>query len=204
MPACARQQHCALCGILLLGKKRRLFCPTEGVKFVRRQCKPTPFLHAFLEATLPSQPAKLGLCIPCVNWKRRAERGTLKRTARPMLQLDQMILFLMQPGKHQEPDHRCMERLVEAVRQPCNPYRSRHRFFFRAWPGSHRPLIIPGTSSPCPSSASRSTCAATRTSTAWPPGGSTTAGPSSSRRPRRPAGCGARSRPACSPRSVFF
>jgi hypothetical protein len=130
MPACARQQHCALCGILLLGKKRRLFCPTEGVKFIRRQCKPTPFLHAFLEATLPSQPAKLGLCIPCVNWKRRAERGTLKRTARPMLQLDQMILFLMQPGKHQEPDHRCMERLVEAVRQPCNPYRSPLAFFF--------------------------------------------------------------------------
>lgn len=41
-----------------------------------------------------------------------------------MLQLDQMILFLMQPGRHQEPDMRCMERLVKAVRQPCNPYRA--------------------------------------------------------------------------------
>lgn len=116
-------QQCVLCGILLQGRKRRLFCPVEGVKFITERCKATPFLHAFLENTLPRQTTKLGLCIPCVNWKRRAERGTLRRTARPMLQLDQMILFLMQPGKHQEPDHRCMERLVEAVRQAGNPYR---------------------------------------------------------------------------------
>jgi hypothetical protein len=116
-------QQCVLCGILLQGRKRRLFCPVDGVKFISERCKPTPFLHNFLENTLPRQAGKLGLCIPCVNWKRRAERGTLRRTARPMLQLDQMILFLMQPGKHQEPDHRCMERLVEAVRQASNPYR---------------------------------------------------------------------------------
>jgi hypothetical protein len=125
----AGQQQCVLCGIQLQGRKRRLFCPVEGVKFVKERCKPTPFLHAFLENTLPRQADKLCLCIPCVNWKRRAERGTLKRTARPMLQLDQMILFLMQPGKHQEPDHRCMERLVEAVRQAGNPYRRARSLF---------------------------------------------------------------------------
>jgi hypothetical protein len=43
-----------------------------------------------------------------------------------MLQLDQMILFLLQPGRFPEPDHRCMERLVKAVRQPDNLY---HRVF---------------------------------------------------------------------------
>lgn len=35
-----------------------------------------------------------------------------------------MILFLMQPGKHPEPDLRCMERLVSAVRQESNPYKA--------------------------------------------------------------------------------
>ena len=41
----------------------------------------------------------------------------------PVLQLDQLILFLLQPGFHQEPDHRCMERLITAARQADNPYR---------------------------------------------------------------------------------
>lgn len=113
---------CALCGICLeQGDKKRLFCASEARKFISERCKPTPFLFSFLVAQNPSSNA---VCIPCVNWKRRAEMGTFKRTKRPLLQLDQLILFLMQPGKHQEPDHRCMQRLVKAVRQPSNPYRA--------------------------------------------------------------------------------
>lgn len=118
---------CTLCGISLVGSKRRLFGPKEGLRFISKQCKPTPFLHAHLLARLVNTKEKQALCIPCVNWKRRAEHGGLKRTCSPMLQLDQMILFLMQPGKHQEPDQRCMERLVRAVCQPGNPY---HRLVF--------------------------------------------------------------------------
>jgi hypothetical protein len=123
MPPC--QQHCALCGIHMAGLKRRLLCPIEGRKFIEQRCKATPFLHEHLMQVLPllSKDTKLHLCIPCVNWKRRACQGSLKRVAQPMLQLDQMILFLMQPGKHQEPDQRCMERLVKAMRQSDNPYR---------------------------------------------------------------------------------
>lgn len=121
--SCFSQQHCTLCGIHLVGMKRRLFSPAEGHKFVVEQCKPTPFLHALLTAALPGEgKRKQALCIPCVNWKRRAEQGVLRRTSSPMLQLDQMTLFLLQPGKHLEPDQRCMERLVSAVRQPGNPY----------------------------------------------------------------------------------
>lgn len=118
-----QRQHCSFCGITLVGRKRRLFCPREGLRFVSEQCKPTPFLYSFLTNKLPCLSEKQPLCIPCVNWKRRAEHGKLKRTSMPMLQLDQMVLFLMQPGKHQEPDMRCMERLVVAVRQQSNPYR---------------------------------------------------------------------------------
>jgi hypothetical protein len=115
-------QHCILCGIhLTQGSKKRLLGAQEAQCFIQERCKPTPFLYRSLtaQATTPLR----HVCIPCVNWKRRAETGLLKRTNKPMLQMDQLILFLMQPGRLQEPDHRCMDRLVKAIRQPDNPYR---------------------------------------------------------------------------------
>ena len=118
--------HCALCGINLQnGLKRRLYNAAQGRRFVLNCCKDTPFLYQVLAnpASRLGAPCKQYLCIPCVNWKRRAEYGRLKRTRQPMLQLDQMILFLMQPGRFQEPDHRCMDRLVVSIRQPDNVYR---------------------------------------------------------------------------------
>lgn len=123
-----RSTHCAFCGInLQYGLKRRLFNADQGHRFVLQRCKETPFVYPVLtRPPIPSDGESSGkqyLCIPCVNWKRRAEHGRLKRTRQPMLQLDQMILFLLQPGRFQEPDHRCMERLVVAVRQPDNLYR---------------------------------------------------------------------------------
>ena len=33
------------------------------------------------------------------------------------LQLDQLILYLLSPGHNQEPDARCMQRLVQAAKQ---------------------------------------------------------------------------------------
>lgn len=102
--------------------KRRLFCPVQCGRFVRDLCKPSPFVHAFLSSQNPQGDEKRYLCIPCVNWKRRIVEGSRRRFGRPMLQLDRMILFLMQPGRHQEPDMRCMVRLVKAIRQPSNPY----------------------------------------------------------------------------------
>jgi hypothetical protein len=126
----SHQHHCAFCGMgLEEGVQRRLFNMPESKEFVRDKCKETPFIYPVILATERqpgSPPKKQYLCIPCVNWKRRAENGWLKRTKQPMLQLDQMILFLLQPGRFPEPDHRCMERLVKAVRQPDNLY---HRVF---------------------------------------------------------------------------
>lgn len=115
--------HCALCGIALDGKKRRLFCPVEGVRFVVERCKTTPFVYAVLSRGLLSRcDERMYMCIPCVNWKRRLTQGTIRRYGKPMLQLDRMIMFLLQPGRIAEPDMRCMERLVKAVRQDSNPY----------------------------------------------------------------------------------
>lgn len=115
--------HCVLCGIQLDGMKRRLFCPVEGVRFVQECCRETPFLQAYLSSRGDWRHAGAEyMCIPCVNWKRRVLQGGRRRGKKPLLQLDRMILFLMQPGMQQEPDMRCMERLIRAIRQPDNPY----------------------------------------------------------------------------------
>lgn len=54
--------------------------------------------------------------------KRRAEITGLKRMKYPLLQIDQLVLFLMDPGRFQEPDNRCMVRLMMAIRQEDNPF----------------------------------------------------------------------------------
>ena len=119
---------CSFCGGNLTGMQRRLFNHAKFRKFVVEKCKEAPFVYPVLARELPPSPARASpckqyLCIPCVNWRRRAESGRLRRHKQPMLQLDQMLLFLLQPGRFSEPDHRCMERLVTAVRQPENMYR---------------------------------------------------------------------------------
>lgn len=106
--------------------KRRLQERGELARFVTERCKPSPFLYQRLSKT-DSLAHLLGLgqlylCIPCVNWKRRVETKSLRRTRQPRLQLDQLIYFVMQPGVHPEPDHRCMERLVSGARQDGNPF----------------------------------------------------------------------------------
>ena len=121
----AADHFCGLCGIhLAAGLKRRFQAPADIQAFVARRCKDSPFLYAHVvnHKAHHSAAKRQGLCIPCVNWKRRVGSGAgLKRTRRPMLQFDQLVLYLLQPGKHQEPDHRCMERLVRAIRQATNP-----------------------------------------------------------------------------------
>lgn len=118
--------YCCLCGIRLAGLKRRYQSHSDSSAFVRGRCKPSPFLFAHLVNSPLRTDASLrqGICIPCVNWRRRVETCGLRRTRQPMLQLDQLVCFLLRPGPHTEPDHRCMERLIRAARQPDNPYRS--------------------------------------------------------------------------------
>ena len=117
----AANSFCCLCGTRLAqGVKRRYQRAAECAAFVRKQCKPSPFLYSLL-ATQAGADAT-GVCIPCVNWKRRVETCGLRRTRQPMLQLDQLICFLLRPGQHMEPDRRCMGRLVLAARDPSNPY----------------------------------------------------------------------------------
>ena len=124
--SCEPHSCCSFCGGTLVGLQRRLFNQDKFRKFVVDKCKEAPFIYPILardNTASGGRVCKQYLCIPCVNWRRRAESGRLRRHQQPMLQLDHMLLFLLQPGRFPEPDHRCMDRLVAAVRQPGNMYR---------------------------------------------------------------------------------
>ena len=60
------------------------------------------------------------LCIPCLNWKRR----TMRRSRKVYLQIDQMICYILQPGRMNEPDQRCVQRLLKALADDGNPLSS--------------------------------------------------------------------------------
>jgi len=116
------ENQCALCGINLHGLRRRFQALQDLRAFVRAKCRATPFAFPLL-ATVESQ-HRHAVCIPCINWKRRVcGQGGMKRCQKPCLQLDQLMLFMMQPGDSPEPDHRCMSRLFQALRDEGNPYR---------------------------------------------------------------------------------
>jgi hypothetical protein len=113
--------HCVLCGIRFDGCKRRFQECRDIRRFLRTRCKASPFVYQLL--TESKSEGRRGICISCVNWKRRANGAGLKRARTPLLQLDQLIMFLMQPGSCPEPDRRCMGRLMRAIRQLDNPFR---------------------------------------------------------------------------------
>jgi hypothetical protein len=118
-------QSCCICGIGVdPTTKRRLQTRKELKDFVANFCKPTPFVFGVLARPLLAceMDERVPICIPCVNWKRRVESLGLKRVRYPMLQMDQFIMFLMQPGVFPEPDTRCLNRLIKAARQPDNRF----------------------------------------------------------------------------------
>ena len=85
-------------------------------KFVKEGCKPTPFFHLWLSNGVDLDPL---LCTACVNWRRRCIKK--KNQEKPLLQMDQLILFMVCPGKYMLPDHRCVRRLLESLCDPGNP-----------------------------------------------------------------------------------
>lgn len=95
-------------------RKRSL---TSLSQFVSARCQPTP--HAFPYFSAVRGEEKVLLCISCVNWQRRACGGGRKRqTKKPMLLIDQVAVFMLQPGIILFPDQRCVLRLLAAMREP--------------------------------------------------------------------------------------
>ena len=71
---------------------------------MREKVKPTPFVQAWLAGRDRGElEDREALCVPCVNWRRRVTNGSLKKNRRPYLQLDQLILYLLHPGRPRLP-----------------------------------------------------------------------------------------------------
>jgi hypothetical protein len=133
--------HCWLCCINLQNKPKRYQSASELKTFVQSQCYETPYMFKTLLNMEIQEDTKSTWCIPCINWKRRCFVGDLSRSKKhpiygqfkhpsvkkfpkPLLQMDQFILFLMQPGRYHVPDKRCFDRLMVAIKDPENPWRT--------------------------------------------------------------------------------
>ena len=82
-------------------------------QFVTQRCRPTPYAYAAF-AGLQGEERAL-LCIPCVNWQRRCMRW--RAPQKPLLLIDQLILFMLEPGRTPVPDQRCALRLMRSLRR---------------------------------------------------------------------------------------
>ena len=103
-------------GSLYNKRKRSL---TSLGQFVSARCQPTAYGYQYFSAVKGED--QVLLCISCVNWQRRAS-GAGKRKAgpvkKPLLLMDQVAHFMMEPGTTPFPDQRCVLRLVTSLRNP--------------------------------------------------------------------------------------
>jgi hypothetical protein len=103
------------------GYKQRRHSLTSLGQFVAQRCRATPYAYQFFSGVRGEQ--RVLLCISCVNWQRRcAYQGRKPATKgkagqRPLLFIDQFVLFMLQPGTIIFPDQRCVLRLLNALRR---------------------------------------------------------------------------------------
>lgn len=116
-----RMDHCVLCGIDLSHDKKRFVGSSEVERFLLHHCQNR---HVLFDSVLMRTKAfkRSGLCVPCVNWKRRIENMTRRRRVRPLLQIEQLALHILRPGSISQPDKRCMMRLFKSIRSDSFPY----------------------------------------------------------------------------------
>ena len=80
--------------------------------FVLSRCRPTPYLYQYFAN---ASSGHVVLCLPCVNWQRRAYGARKRDGGKPFLLSDHFATFMMEPGRVQFPDQRCILRLVGSL-----------------------------------------------------------------------------------------
>ena len=118
----AESNCCIFCGgriplpsASIYNKRKRSL--TSIGQFVSTRCQPTPYGHLHFSGVKGED--RVLLCISCVNWQRRACGAGKRKTGavrKPLLLMDQVALFMMQPGVVPFPDQRCVLRLVMSLR----------------------------------------------------------------------------------------
>lgn len=124
--------RCFFCFKCMYASEQRMQCLETLRTFIRDDCQPTCFVYPWL-LNIETEPY---LCMACVNWQRRCSiRGkkhlrkvsrqrqgaTFEFTPKPFLQMDQIILFLLNPGKFYLPDQRCLPKLLNSLCEEGNP-----------------------------------------------------------------------------------
>jgi len=111
-------EHCFFCGTSLCDSKARRYKQSSELQlFVSARCQPTPLAFSYI-TVFDGFPEESPICIPCVNWKRR----TSARGHKVHVQVDQLICYILQPGRMGELDQRCVGRLLSSLQDPTNPF----------------------------------------------------------------------------------
>jgi hypothetical protein len=118
---------CLLCGDQVTAGKGRIHSLEDIQTFVHKCIQPTEYHFRTLlnlgSKELQSEHVKL--CLFCSNWKRHTA-ATYKphKKNKEFTPLDHLIMYTYEPGAVQEPDHRCLKRLVAAAISVQNPFRN--------------------------------------------------------------------------------
>lgn len=112
---------CLLCGLRCDDPQTfRVTDASEVQQLLAAACVPTAFHYASV-VSLPGK-ARHPLCIPCVNWKRRAKKMSRLPRWKRLTPLDSILMHTVAPAHYPEPDQRCFERLARAAADPDNGF----------------------------------------------------------------------------------
>jgi hypothetical protein len=113
---------CIFCGGCDRMQKRGY--PLKDIQdFMNEYAKPSQFHYESI-MKLDNSKVMYQQCLFCANWKRQVIRHKTCRTSRTVTYtpIDHMILYTMEPGAVQEPDHRCISRVLNSCISPRNPF----------------------------------------------------------------------------------
>jgi hypothetical protein len=104
-----------LCGHVLSCDTARRYKKHDVLKqLVIRKCIPTAYVYSCVVNYRGA--GKHTVCIACVNWTRRLSIRKGKDLV--FIPIDNVILFVMQPGEYLEPDKRTLVRLLHSLCVP--------------------------------------------------------------------------------------
>lgn len=114
-------QHCIFCGLSGLTNPNKNVSITSHTvhAFLKKYVQPSSFHYQAL-MNIPVN-TSCRMCLHCISWKRNTQSGRKKQ--QPYTPLDHMLHHAMEPGVTQEPDHRCLKRLLIAVSDPNNRFK---------------------------------------------------------------------------------
>jgi hypothetical protein len=106
-------EFCILCGHVLGVSDGRRYKKYDAMReLVIQKCIPTTFVYASV-VRCSNGVGKHTVCIACVNWTRRLSLKTSQQLI--YIPMDNVILFVAQPGQHAEPDKRTLVRLLRSL-----------------------------------------------------------------------------------------